>query len=259
MPHDIAAHEKHFGDTFRRDYPAIWWLTLLGPILASGGVLAYLAVLRGTEFVVKLSATALATFFGLGRFVIILGSDAPKGELVGLDDFAKDASKFNFLTRIELFGMVTWMDVVAACLLIFHAGFIFRIPKIGPKMLLLREEGEFFMRVQPWMRRFAFIGLVVFVVIPVAATGSVGGAILGRMLGMSRTATLVAIVAGTLIGNSLMLLAGKALSKVPFFDPHHPASLAAGVGVIITIIAGLNWYYRTLKRKYKDDARFPAG
>ncbi len=254
---DHAAHEARFADSFKRDYPIAWWATLLGPFVVTGTMLAMLAVTRGVDFVAKLLATSAVTFFGLGRFVILFGSDAPKTDLAGLEAFEKDAGQFNFLTRGELFTMVSWMDAFVAILLVFHAGFIFKLPKIGPKLLALREEGEFFMSVQPWMRRFAFLGLVAFVVIPIAATGSIGGSILGRMLGMSRLATISAIAVGTLLGNSVMLLAGKALSKIPFFDPHNPLSLLAGVVVIAGLIVFLNLHYKRLKRRWRDDARFP--
>lgn len=254
---DHEAHEAKFADSFRRDFPLAWWATLLGPFLITAALLATLAASRGVDFVLKLAGTAVVTFFGLGRFVILFGSDAPKADIAGLTAFEQEAKQFNFLTRGELFTMVTWMDLFVAILLVFHAGFMFRIPKVGPKLLALREEGQFFMSVQPWMRRFAFLGLAAFVVIPIAATGSVGGSILGRMLGMSRFATIMAIVVGTLLGNSVMLLAGKALSKIPFFDPHNPLSLVAGVVVIAGLIFFLNVHYKRLKQRWRDDARFP--
>ncbi|MBX3409206.1 MAG: small multi-drug export protein [Phycisphaeraceae bacterium] len=245
--HDLEAHEVHFADGFKRDYPITWWATMLGPFVATAILLSVLSIQRGGDFVLKLAGTALVTFFGLGRFVIIFGSDAPK---IDLEDVAIHASKFNFLTRAELFTMVSWMDMCAATLLIFHAGFLYKIPKLGPRLLALREEGEFFMRYQPWVRRFTFIGLVIFVTFPIAATGSVAGSIFGRLLGMSRWATMTALVCGTLIGNSIMLVIGKAVSKVPFFNPNNPLNLVAGAGLIIIVLFILNWRYQKIKKQY---------
>jgi hypothetical protein len=252
--HDLEAHEALFADTFKRDYPVTWWTTMLGPFVATGALLSFLWILRGGDFVLKLVGTGLVTFFGLGRFVIIFGSDAPQ---IDLEEVAVHASKFNFLTRAELFTMVSWMDMCAATLLIFHAGFLYKIPKLGPRLIALREEGEFFMRYQPWIRRFTFIGLVIFVTFPIAATGSVAGSIFGRLLGMSRWATMAALVCGTLIGNSIMLVIGKAVSKVPFFNPNNPLNLVAGVGLILFVLFILNWRYQKIKKQYALDNPSP--
>lgn len=257
IEHDALEHEATYAQDFRKNQPLLWWATLIGPFLVTGALLGALALTRGVDFVAKLAGTGLVTFFGIGRFVILFGSDTPKAELAetiadGGEALANEASKFNFLTRMELFTMVTWMDLFAACILIFHLGFIFKIPKIGPKLALLREEGEFFMHSQPWMRRFSFIGLTLFVMIPVAATGSVGGAIFGRLLGMSRGATFAALLTGTLLGNGVMLVAGRAIAKIPFFNPNNPLNLVAGAVIVVGIIMLLNWRYQKMKKAWKD-------
>lgn len=50
---------------------------------------------------------------------------------------------------------------------------------------------------------------------PLQATGSVGGSLFGRMLGMSRVATFVAIVIGNVIGNGVMYLGSDLISEQP--------------------------------------------
>lgn len=260
QPHDPLAAESGYTDDFRRRLPTLWWATLVGPPLLTLALLTYLWFDRGYEFVVKLIGTALATFFGLGRFVILFGSEpkvagAPTirdAEAVASLGGEQVAKQFEFLTRTELFVMVTWMDLLAASMLIFHLGFLFRIPKIGPSLARVREEGEFFMHTQPWMRRFTFIGLTAFVMIPIAATGSVGGAIFGRLLGMSRAATLLAIVSGTLLGNGVMLVAGKAIAQSKIFNPQSPISLIIGLSLVIGIILLINWRYQKMKSRWKD-------
>jgi Putative small multi-drug export protein len=243
----LLHHEAKFADEFRREYPLIWWATLVGPFIVTGAMLAYLWFERGGEFVAKLLGTALATFFGLGRFVILFGSDMKDPSAAS---HAEEASRFNFMTSSELFTMVTWMDLFAACLLIFHAGFLYRIPKLGPGMVKLREEGEFFMKTQPWMRRFTFIGVALFVAFPLAATGSIAGSIFGRLLGMSRKATLAALVAGTLLGNGAMFLGSELINKIPFFDKDNPLNLVGGLAVIVGIIVFLNWRYQKFKKQF---------
>lgn len=250
--HEILHAEVRFGDTLKRDYPLIWWATLIGPFVLTAATLGYLWFDRGWEFMVKLCGTALVTFFGLGRFVILLGSDQTAATASAIE--GADRARFSFLTSTELLVMVTWMDLFVACLLIFHAGFLFRIPKLGPALLKLREEGEFFMSYQPWMRRFTFVGLVLFVAFPLAATGSVAGSIFGRLLGMSKLATCLALVAGTALGNGGMYLVGQAiLAWVPFFNPNNPWNLLLGAALIFGIIFLLGWRYTHLKRAHLED------
>ncbi|HYE62684.1 MAG TPA: small multi-drug export protein [Phycisphaerales bacterium] len=247
---DLLSEESRFGDSLKRDHPALWWTTLVGPFALTGAALVVLGLHRGYEWMLQLIGTAAVTFFGLGRFVILLGKD---GGGIHPEDAAEQAerARFSFFTAMELFGLVTWMDVCAGVLLVCHAGFLFKIPKLGPALLKVRGEGEFFMRYQPWIRRFTFAGLTLFVMIPVAATGSVGAAIIGRLLGMTRKATLLAILAGTLIGNGLIYLLGRHLVRhIPFFDPSNPLNLLAGVGVILLIVLLLGWRYKKLKARY---------
>lgn len=243
---DHLADEVTYGDTFRRDYPLGWWATLLAPFVLTGAMLASLGLTRGWDFVAKLVAAATSSFFVLGRFVILLGSGEAGPAFEG---HAEDVAKFKFLSTPELFTMVTWMDLCTACLLVFHASFIYKIPKLGPRLLSLRDEGQFFLRYQPWIRRFTFVGLSVFVAIPIAATGAIAGSIFGRLLGMTRTATILAIFCGTMLGNGAMLALRGVIHKLPFLDPNNPWNLAIGIAVIVGVVGLLNWRYRKLKKE----------
>lgn len=245
---EILSIEARFADDFKRQYPLVWWLTLVGPFAATAVMLAYLFIARGGEFVLKLVGTGLATFFGLGRFVILFGSD--------MKEVGEEASRFSFMTSRELFIMVSWMDLFAACMLIFHASFMFRIPKFGPAMLQLREDGEFILQSHRWMKRFTLVGLILFVAFPLAATGSVAGSIFGRLLGLTRTATMTGLVLGTLLGNGVMLLGKKAINQIPFFDKDNPWNFVLGIGLVVLIVLGLNWRYKKMKREWA--ARGPA-
>jgi uncharacterized membrane protein len=250
IPHDLVHDEARFGDNLRREQPVVWWATLVGPFLITGAALFTLTITRGVDWVLQLLGTAFVTFFGLGRFVILLGRDGAGIHPESAAE-AADRARFQFFTSMELFAMVTWMDLVAGVLLVCHAGFLYKIPRLGPALVKVREEGEFFMRYQPWMRRFTFLGLTVFVAIPVAATGSVGAAIFGRLLGMTRKATLMAILAGTILGNGSMYLLGQHIIKhIPFFDPQSPLNLVVGAALIFLLVLLLGWRYKKLKARY---------
>ena len=222
---------------FRREHPFGWWLTLVGPPIATVLLLALLAEYRGGDFAWRLAGTALATFFFFGRFVILGGSNGA-------------AAMDSFLSSGELFAMVFWMDLVVASVLAFHLGFLYRIPVLGPRIAALEKDGEFILHSHRWMRRATFVGLIVFVAFPLAATGSVGGAIFGRLLGMSRLATFTGVVLGSLLGCGSMYIGAELIGLRVEGD--NPWLVGGGIAVIAALILLLNHRYSTMKRRFLD-------
>lgn len=232
----VAETEHHFSNSFRERHPKLWYASLAAPLIVTALVLIGIGIVNGWDFVATLTGKAIITFFAFGRFIILAGGDA-----------GNDAT-LSSMTRGQLFLMVTYMDMLVASLLVIHAGIIFRIPKIGPSLAALQEDGEFILKMHPWMRRMTFIGLCLFIVFPLAATGSVGGAIFGRLLGMSRLATFSAIFVGSVIGNGVMWLFAGVLSK--YINKDHPGLLIGGIAVILAIILLLNWRYQKMKKDH---------
>jgi hypothetical protein len=239
----LADAEHAFGADFRRRQPVVWLVTLVGPPLATLAILAALWLSRGPEFVQRLLMTAVATFFLFGRFVIL-------GGRVGGGSDPELAEVQRFFSREELFGLVCWMDLVTAVLLVYHAGFLFRIPFFGPRMLALVDDGQFILDRHPWMRRATFVGLVAFVTMPLAATGSVGGSIFGRLLGLSRRATLTAIMLGSVIGGGITYFFADLIARI---SPQRtdPVFTVLGIGLIAAVLLLLNWRYRSLKSRHQ--------
>ncbi|MBL0926318.1 MAG: small multi-drug export protein [Phycisphaerales bacterium] len=240
----LIAGEARFDRELRERRPLLWALTLAGPPLATLALLAWVWLVHGWDFVAKLAGFAVITFFGAGRFIILFG----KADHAAVDTAAADGGLIEALrmTPTQLFVMVTWMDMVAAVLLVFHAGFLLRIPKIGPAMAALSEEGRFVMARYPKVRRWTFVGLATFVIVPLAATGSVGGAIFGRLLGMGRGSTLVAIFIGSVVGNGIMLAGAGVLNR--YIDTNNPVFLVGGITVIVGLVIALERRYRKIKR-----------
>ncbi len=232
----LAEDESRFADTFRQDHPWIWWATLVGPALLTAGMLAGVYLAHDGAYLQKLLATALATFFVFGRFVILGGVEG------GGDGLAEAHA---FLTRGELFLMVMWMDLAVASLLVYHQGFLWRLPLLGPRLRGLVADGRFILKRQPWIRRATFVGLVLFVTFPLAATGSVGGSIFGRLLGLSRGAALLGIALGSFLGCGAMYLGAGVINA--YVDRDDPWLTYGGLAVILGLILLLNWRYRRMK------------
>ncbi|QEG21367.1 small multi-drug export protein [Mariniblastus fucicola] len=231
-----------FEKQFRAERPILWWATLLSPIILSVTVLGLLWVAQGPGYALKCVNHALLTFFVLGRFVLLAGMEGEAAEQV-----AKIAMRPS-----ELFVLVTYLDFIVALFVTFHMGVLFRIPRIGPKLAMLVWDGKFFMDSQPWIKRVAFLGLIGFVIFPTSTTGSIGGSIFGRLLGLSRWATVGGVLIGSLLGNSIMYAFAKQINK--YLEDNWTLRI---VGLLIIIVACLllEWRYRTVKNKYMQDQK----
>ncbi len=220
---------------FRREYPAVWWLTLLGPFVLTGGLLFLIWQLAGSNVMWRVVSTALATFFLFGKFVILGGHDRELADVR------------RFFTAEQLVMLVLYMDAMTVSLLTFHLGFLFKLPIIGTKLKELVDDGQFILKSNPWMKRATFFGLVAFVLFPLAATGSVGGSIFGRLLGMSRSGTLIGIMLGNVMGSLLMYFGSGMITRCVGRD--NPWLFVGGIVVFGAIVYVLNRRYRQLKKR----------
>lgn len=220
---------------FRRDYPLVWLLTLVAPFAATSGLLLLVGLMAGWQTVQRLIATALATFFFFGRFVILGGGAEQQVE--------------RFFTAGQLALMVFWMDAMVASLLVFHLGFLFKLPWIGARVNALVEDGQFILAAHPWMKRATFVGIVAFVMFPLAATGSVGGSIFGRLLGMPRRATFLGIVVGSAFGCGLMYSGAGLIHR--YIDRDDPLLTWAGIAIVAAVIVLLQLRYQRTKEAYR--------
>lgn len=185
---------------------------------------------------------ALSAFFIFGRFAIFLGAGKEAGEATTL---------LTVLTAEEWFALLLLMDVLCAVLWAFHIDFAFQIPWAGPKFRALTSDGEFFVEKYPWMKRATFLANILFVTVPLAGTGSIGGSIFGRLLGLSRVATFTAVVVGSLLGNSLMYFFGAAISQA--LPKESPVVSYGGIALLALAVIGVNWAYQSWKAAEQSD------
>ncbi len=249
---DLNALKKRILDSFlefelsfRRRFPLVWWLTLVGPGVLTIALLVLITLTMGGAYTQRLIYTMLAAFFFFGRFIILSGSDPESVEVHKL------------LTSEQLFLMVSYMDIMVAVVLAFHIGFMFRLPLLGPKISELVADGQLILKHQPWMKRMTFIGVAAFTAFPLAATGSIGASIFGRLLGMTRISTILAIFAGTILGNGVMYLGSDMIGK--YMDKDDAFIKYGGIALIVLLIFMLERRYRAMKKsfleKYISDSR----
>jgi uncharacterized membrane protein len=230
-----------FEKNFYKNYFPLWLGTLIGPWILTAIILGILYVTTDHAYWFNLVKAGFLSFVFLGRFTIVTPG-------LGLPD-------------THLYWMVTYQDVMVALFFAFHVGYMYRLPWVGPKIAELSVDSEFILAHQPWMKRLTFLGLLAFIAFPLAATGSVGGAIFGRLLGLSRTAIFWGSAIGAVIGNAMMLFLSKSIQQM-FPELHDdPIMKWGGIVVIAMIILLLERRYRSMKKAFmaqKQAAARPA-
>jgi len=224
--------------SFRKRYPLIWLFSLLGPFVLTAVLLVVIGLVWGPSVAQQYVSNAMAAFFIFGRFVILMGGQEGEG----------GGQVWDFLSSRQLFVMLTYMDVMCALFVAVNVGVLFKIPLAGPRIEELVSDGHFLLRSQPWVRRVAFWGLVLFVIFPSSTTGSIGGSIFGRLLGLSRGRVVAAIAIGSIVGNGVMYLFSDILNQ--YIDKDDPVPKIIGVAIIIAVIAVLHFRYRRMKKLY---------
>ena len=231
-----------FERSFRKQFPVIWFATFVGPLLLTIFLLILMGLVYDWQMPQSFLWGALATFFIFGRFVILVGQDG--------QSLAEATSWFSDLglTPEQLFGLVTYMDVLIALFVTFHMGFLFRLPWAGRKVAGLASDGKFIMKQQPWLRRLAFFALIGFVVFPTSTTGSIGGSIFGRLLGLGRFRTVMGVLIGSLLGNSLMYFFAKEINE--WIGPDSFWLKLAGIVLLVVGVMFIEFRYRKARNRY---------
>jgi hypothetical protein len=233
----VRADDLHSTEgEFRRNHPLLWASTLYGPPLITLALVVLLVLFAGWTFTAKIITSTAIALFLLGRFIILSGVEGAFNDTTAS------------LTSGQLFAIVTYLDVMTALVLAFHIGFLFKLPYVGPRIAALVTDGHFILDAQPWMRRATFFGLIAFVGFPLAATGSIGGSIFGRLLGMGRLATFLGIMIGTFLGNGSMYFFSDLMGK--YVDKDDPRLKIGGFVLIAIIVIILERRYRKLRNRY---------
>lgn len=225
-----------FEKDFRKDHFLLWLGTFFGPLIVTLIAFGTIYVVSGPKFCGELLFAAGCSIAFLGRFSIL--------------------TPFPGLTPTHLFWMVTCQDVMVALFFAFHVGFMFRVPWIGPKIAALSSDGEFILAHHPWMKRATFLGLLGFIAFPLAATGSVGGAIFGRLLGLSRWTIFWGSTIGAVLGNATMWYLVVVLKdRLPEHLQDSPIIKWGGMPLILVVILILERRYSAMKRAFEEQKK----
>jgi len=181
-PLEILLQEPSIG----RRSSLLSWVNLIAPLLVMA--LAIVLLDRSGDLT-RVSRAVGVAFFALGKLIVVFGA-------------APDAT-FK-MTPWELAPMVVFMDLLLAYFLGFNLHFIYRVPRVGPWILRVMMFCRYVLEHRPWMRRWAFTGVLLFVFFPITGSGAPAACILGRLVGLRPLTTFVAIMVGSVTGCALL-------------------------------------------------------
>lgn len=108
-------------------------------------------------------------------------------------------------------AIITYIDAWLIAFLILNFDLLHSVPRVGNWLHRLQERGMTFVQKRPWIMRVQFIGIALFVFIPLPATGAAAGVLIGRFLGMGRFRVWGAVMVGTVVRITIYSLVAAGL------------------------------------------------
>jgi uncharacterized membrane protein len=136
---------------------------------------------------------------------------------------------------------IALMDVLSGIFVALNFDIALKIPGVGGWIRKFVAGGEEFFRKRPWLERFYFLGVVLFVMFPLQGSGGIGATLVGRMMGLSPGKVLVAIAIGSLIGCTVIALGAEVIRELFLVDPVLGIAVAA---IVVTSLLALYGLYR---------------
>lgn len=210
----------------------------VGPFVGFGILLLAAFAVWGKEAAAWLAGAAVGSFIGFGKFVIFGGVF---GDLL--------STMFGYVPQSPppspgvLAATVVYAELGTALVMMANMTVLYRTPYLGARLAAAHEAGWYVLRAHPWMRRVAELGIMVFVAAPFQGTGAVVGTLLGRVLGLSRVATLACIGVGSGLGCLLLAALGDVGRRRIEWLARHPLPMvvALATAVVVLILVG-RWF-----------------
>lgn len=141
---------------------------------------------------------------------------------------------------------IALLDILAGLFMALNFDAALHIPFLGAWIKKFMDHGQEYLSRRPWIRRFCFTGVVLFVMFPLQGSGGIGATLLGRLLGMPRWDVFSAIVIGAVLGCFLIALGSAFVWDIIVASPVLGISLALG---IICILGTAYLVYRWKMKK----------
>lgn len=191
------------------------------------------------------AAFAFAPLALASEIAIAAGASLVFGCGVVLGRAALGAGTVASLSTWHLALVVLYMTVVTAFFFTFNLDLLQRVRRIGPRLRLARVNAVRTLAAHPWIRRFAMVGVGLFVLLPLPGSGSIGGSVVGRLTGLTRLACFATVsVAGAVACVGYAFFGNAVEDMTARFGLAWPIR----VGVLLTGLVGAALLFRFVLR-----------
>lgn len=142
----------------------------------------------------------------------------------------------------------TIAEVGLAAILVFHLDLLFRIRRVGPRLLAIRAQSVRYLRAHRWLRRLAGVGVAIYTALPFSGTGPLGSTFFGEVAGLPPRTLLLGIAAGSVASSALMALGTVALERRMEALIRHPIMTVLGVALTLAFLLLLGRAWRRTGR-----------
>lgn len=211
----------------------------LGPAALTGVLLLLVWFVAGGPYARNVSIAGLASLAGLGTSIVL-------GEAV-LKVFNVQLLKISGLGTWDLAFVAMWVNAASAFWYVFNLDLLERVPKVGPALARMREDASLTVAQRPWIRRLSTVGVGLFVLSPLPGSGSLGGAIIGRMLALGRVATFLTIALSGVVVCAAYAASVHKLQRQLDAVLHIPMWIK--IGILLVALFVLFSFFRWLHRR----------
>jgi uncharacterized membrane protein len=170
-------------------------LIVLGSMFGTLAVAIALGLVFARSATLELFGLVPASFFAVGKFLPLWG-------ITGKSQFGP----------YEL-GLVIWvMDTFNVILFVYALEGFYKIKRIRRWLQTVQTNSALVLDAYPRMRKMSRAGLVLFVLFPIAGTGSIGATFIGILLRTPRRVLIACVSLGGLLGGMLMAFAAANFS-----------------------------------------------
>ncbi|WP_265580201.1 small multi-drug export protein [Methanofollis aquaemaris] len=103
----------------------------------------------------------------------------------------------------------TYVDVVGCLVVALNFDLVLSLPYVGPWLAGVVETGRTVLERRPWLLGLSYAGLVLFTSLPMEGSGGVGGAVVGRLLGLGERWVICGVTLGAAVGSTLLALGAE--------------------------------------------------
>ena len=210
------------------DEPLGFWRRaayVLGPPALTAALVGLVYLAAGAWVMNEVLVAGGLSLFGAGTTVVF--GEAALGD-----------TTYNLrLSTWHLAYIVMYVNAVSAWFYTYNLDLLQRLPKVGPQLRRSRMNATATLQHRPWIRRWAVIGVGLFVITPLPGSGALGGSLMGRIVGVSKRATFLAVaIAGVIVSSGYALLAGQLKAQLDRLEQYTPFWVRIAVFLLFAVV-----------------------